>query len=149
MFAEQGFQYNWYHQNQCFTCRACHCIITRWINILSIVSGCQQVSTINCESFEPSPATAALGGVPPAPSRTFYLQFLDLSDCTRLMDAGLRVIAKNSPHIQNLYLRRCVNITGNNNWYSYSIGIPTYFIGITRYFFGIPRYVIALGALLD
>ena len=70
------------------------------------------MSTINCESCEPSPATAALGGVPPAPSRTLYLQHLDLSDCTRLLDAGLRLIVKNSPHIQHLYLRRCVNLTG-------------------------------------
>ncbi len=71
------------------------------------------MSTVNLEVPEPSPKTAALGGVPPAPTRTLFLQFLDLSDCTRLMDAGLQIVAKNSPHLTNLYLRRCVNITGN------------------------------------
>ena len=28
------------------------------------------------------------------------------------MDAGLHLIAKNSPHLRQLYLRRCINITG-------------------------------------
>ncbi len=40
------------------------------------------------------------------------LQYLDLTDCVRLMDAGLHLIAKNSPHLRQLYLRRCINITG-------------------------------------
>ena len=72
------------------------------------------VSTIKFEVPEPTPATAALGGVPPAPSRSLYLRYLDLTDCTRLMDAGLHIIVKNSPHLQQLFLRRCVNITGKN-----------------------------------
>ena len=40
------------------------------------------------------------------------LQYLDLSDCTRISDASLQVIARNAPHLQQLYLRRCVGITG-------------------------------------
>ena len=74
--------------------------------------GCPLVSTIKFEVPEPTPATAALGGVPPAPSRSLYLRYLDLTDCTRLMDAGLHIIVKNCPHLQQLFLRRCVNITG-------------------------------------
>ena len=66
------------------------------------------VSTINFERPEPTPATAALGGVTPAPSRSLYLRHLDLTDCTRLMDEGLHVIVRNAPHLQQLYLRRCV-----------------------------------------
>ena len=52
-------------------------------------------------------------GVPPSvPGRCLNLQFVDLTDCVRLMDAGLHLIAKNSPHLRQLYLRRCINITG-------------------------------------
>ena len=40
------------------------------------------------------------------------LQMVDLSDCGRLMDAGLHLMAKHSPHLKHLYLRRCINITG-------------------------------------
>ena len=70
------------------------------------------ISTINFERPEPTPATAALGGVPPAPSRSLYLRHLDLTDCTRLMDEGLHVVVRNAPHLQQLFLRRCVNVTG-------------------------------------
>ena len=51
------------------------------------------------------------GGMPPSPP-SLNLQFLDLTDCVRLMDPGLHLIAKNSPHLRQLYLRRCINITG-------------------------------------
>ena len=43
---------------------------------------------------------------------TLNLQWVDLSDCGRLNDAGLHLMAKNSPHLKHLYLRRCINITG-------------------------------------
>ena len=33
------------------------------------------------------------------------------------MDAGLHLIAKNSPHLRQLYLRRCINITGKIYYY--------------------------------
>ena len=74
------------------------------------------ISTINFERPEPTPATAALGGVPPAPSRSLYLRHLDLTDCTRLMDEGLHVIVRNAPHLQQLFLRRCVNVTGKYDY---------------------------------
>ena len=80
--------------------------------IINFLIGCPMVSTINFERPEPTPATAALGGVPPAPSRSLYLRYLDLTDCTRLMDEGLHVVVRNSPHLHQLYLRRCVNVTG-------------------------------------
>ena len=70
------------------------------------------ISTINFERPEPTPATAALGGVPPAPSRSLNLRHLELTDCTRLMDEGLHVVVRNAPHLQQLFLRRCVNVTG-------------------------------------
>ena len=81
--------------------------------IINFLIGCPMVSTINFERPEPTPAMAALGGVPPAPSRSLYLRHLDLTDCTRLMDEGLHVIVRNAPHLQQLFLRRCVNVTGN------------------------------------
>ena len=34
-----------------------------------------------------------------------------------VMDAGLHLIAKNSPHLRQLYLRRCINITGKIYYY--------------------------------
>ena len=51
------------------------------------------------------------GSMAPSPP-SLNLQFLDLTDCVRLMDPGLHLIAKNSPHLRQLYLRRCINITG-------------------------------------
>ena len=34
-----------------------------------------------------------------------------------VIDAGLHLIAKNSPHLRQLYLRRCINITGKIYYY--------------------------------
>ena len=58
-----------------------------------------------------------VGGYRPplTPGRCLNLQFLDLTDCVRLMDGGLHLIAKNSPHLRQLYLRRCINITGKQS----------------------------------
>ena len=84
-----------------------------YLTCVTIFLGCPMISTINFEVPEPTPATAALGGVPPAPSRSLYLRHLDLTDCTRLIDTGLQVVVRNAPHLQQLFLRRCVNITGN------------------------------------
>lgn len=46
------------------------------------------------------------------PPRQLYLQYLDLTDCCSIEDAGLRMIVKNCPQLLHFYLRRCVNITG-------------------------------------
>ena len=96
----------------------------------SVITGCSSISTISLEPCnDPSLqiATVSLGGVPPGgpgdsggyppltPGRCLNLQFLDLTDCVRLMDGGLHLIAKNSPHLRHLYLRRCINITGKQS----------------------------------
>lgn len=84
---------------------------------LHFLAGCSNLTTIDFKASavdsQPSPAMAALGGVPPAtPSRVLLLQYLDLTDCLRISDAGLLVIVRNAPHLLHLYLRRCINISG-------------------------------------
>ena len=79
-------------------------------DVLCHFSGCSSISTVTLPA-DPAGGGAS-GGVAPPPSPSLNLQFLDLTDCVRLMDAGLHLIAKNSPHLRQLYLRRCINITG-------------------------------------
>jgi hypothetical protein len=63
------------------------------------VSGCTRIS---CISVTPGPE----------PPRRLLLQYLDLTDCHAVEDGGLRVIVRNCPQLAYLYLRRCVQITG-------------------------------------
>lgn len=88
---------------------------SRLITCSFSLPGCTNVTTLDCSppACQPSPQTAALGGVPPASgARPLALRHLDLSDCARLSDAGLERAARAAPHLQHLYLRRCVGITG-------------------------------------
>lgn len=45
-------------------------------------------------------------------AKLVYLQYLDLADCVKISDPSLAVIAGSAPNLLQLYLRRCVNITG-------------------------------------
>jgi hypothetical protein len=65
----------------------------------SVISGCTRIS---CISVTPGPE----------PPRRLLLQYLDLTDCHAVEDGGLRVIVRNCPQLAYLYLRRCVQITG-------------------------------------
>lgn len=67
--------------------------------------GCHQITCIHLTQQ---------GNVEPEPmhSRQLYLQYLDMTDCYALEDQGLKVIVKNCPQLLHLYLRRCINITG-------------------------------------
>lgn len=62
-------------------------------------SGCLQITNI---SINPNLE----------PPRRLLLQYLDLTDCSAIDDAGLKVIVRNCPQLVFLYLRRCVQITG-------------------------------------
>ena len=44
--------------------------------------------------------------------RQLRLQFLDLTDCASLEDAGLKRVVESCPQLLYLFLRRCVNVTG-------------------------------------
>lgn len=44
--------------------------------------------------------------------RRLLLQYLDLTDCLALDDAGLKIVVKNCPQLVYLYMRRCVQISG-------------------------------------
>jgi hypothetical protein len=65
----------------------------------SVIAGCTRIS---CISVTPGPE----------PPRRLLLQYLDLTDCHAVEDGGLRVIVRNCPQLAYLYLRRCVQITG-------------------------------------
>jgi hypothetical protein len=65
----------------------------------SVITGCTRIS---CISVTPGPE----------PPRRLLLQYLDLTDCHAVEDGGLRVIVRNCPQLAFLYLRRCVQITG-------------------------------------
>lgn len=47
------------------------------------------------------------------PPRRLLLQYLDLTDCMAIDDMGLKIVVKNCPQLVYLYLRRCIQITGN------------------------------------
>ncbi|KAE8746739.1 hypothetical protein FOCC_FOCC006487 [Frankliniella occidentalis] len=75
-------------------------IATRCTNLQRLdLTGCTGVTTL-----------AVTPG--PEPPRRLQLQYLDLTDCEALEDAGLRVVVRNCPQLVYLYLRRCINITG-------------------------------------
>ena len=94
-------------------------------DVLCYFSGCTSISTVTLPMVQdqaggaggPGGPGGLQGGLAPSPSPSLNLQFLDLTDCVRLMDAGLHLIAKNSPHLRQLYLRRCINITGKIYYY--------------------------------
>eukprot|EP00095_Tigriopus_kingsejongensis_P010595 maker-scaffold818_size92908-snap-gene-0.20 protein:Tk10595 transcript:maker-scaffold818_size92908-snap-gene-0.20-mRNA-1 annotation:"f-box lrr-repeat protein 7-like" len=88
-------------------------VVSRCTGITHLdLTGCSAITTVDLRSSaDPCPATAALVGVPPGAVRSTFLHYLDLTDCTRVSDAGLGIILKNAPSLQHLYLRRCVNIT--------------------------------------
>lgn len=67
--------------------------------MFSISIGCSKITTIN---FVP-------GFDPP---RRLLLQYLDLTDCCAIGDDGLKVIVRNCPQLLYLYLRRCMQISG-------------------------------------
>ena len=96
-------------------------------------SGCSSICTVS--------PVQSLSSSRSSTSNTINLQWVDLSDCGRLMDAGLHLMAKNSPHLRHLYLRRCINITGKiyDGVFSHSLGnaIPSlrrYLLCLYRFF---------------
>ena len=68
-----------------------------------VIAGCSLVS-----GLEPS----SRGELRERLSRGLSLTHLDLTDCQRLDDLSLRLILQASSGMENLYLRRCSNITG-------------------------------------
>ncbi len=64
-----------------------------------IFSGCSQITTVNLINQLDPP-------------RRLLLQYLDLTDCCSINDEGLKTIVYNCPQLVYLYLRRCVQITG-------------------------------------
>uniref|UniRef100_A0A1B0G6R9 F-box domain-containing protein n=1 Tax=Glossina morsitans morsitans TaxID=37546 RepID=A0A1B0G6R9_GLOMM len=74
-------------------------VLTKCTNIQHLdVTGCAQLNAIT-----PNPSLD--------PQRRLLLQYLDLTDCTSINDAGLKIIVKNCPQLIYLYLRRCVRIS--------------------------------------
>ncbi|XP_015908575.1 F-box/LRR-repeat protein 7 [Parasteatoda tepidariorum] len=96
-------------------------VITRCVNLNRLdLTGCQLVTTLQPRLVSSDRSDSALDHLsndshhlPPQVihHRQLYLQFLDLTDCHSLDDFGLKTVARNSPQISHLYLRRCVQIT--------------------------------------
>lgn len=78
-------------------------IIPRHSHCNDVIAGCSLVS-----GLEPS----SRGELRERLSRGLSLTHLDLTDCQRLDDLSLRLILQASSGMENLYLRRCSNITG-------------------------------------
>ena len=73
------------------------------LTLYDVIAGCSLVS-----GLEPS----SRGELRERLSRGLSLTHLDLTDCQRLDDLSLRLILQASSGMENLYLRRCSNITG-------------------------------------
>lgn len=78
---------------------------SKWFHDLNyyFLSGCSQVSSIS-----PNPHME--------PPRRLLLQYLDLTDCMAIDDMGLKIVVKNCPQLVYLYLRRCIQVTGELAW---------------------------------
>ena len=66
----------------------------------------------------PSASQAAMmtlqpNGAAPFCRRQLGLTCLDLTDCVSVEDSGLKMIVETCPQLQYLFLRRCVNLTGD------------------------------------
>ena len=65
----------------------------------------------------PPSAAAGMMTLQPNPApfcrRQLGLTSLDLTDCVSVEDSGLKMIVETCPQLQYLFLRRCVNLTGD------------------------------------
>lgn len=107
-------------QNRYITLTTCttflqHVYSTPYINFIILplrnllicnnLTGCSLITTVNLNpGFDPP--------------RRLLLQYLDLTDCCSINDEGLKTIVVNCPQLVYLYLRRCVQITGECRWYA-------------------------------
>ena len=80
-----------------------------------LISGCHMISSIKVHQ-PPSTPNPALRGASAVSTlnlrRLDHLQYLDLTDCTSLGDAGLKMVVETCPQLFYLFLRRCTNISG-------------------------------------
>ncbi|XP_078662286.1 F-box/LRR-repeat protein 7-like isoform X1 [Branchiostoma floridae x Branchiostoma belcheri] len=80
-------------------------VVSRCPNLQHLdITGCP---CITCIALTPEATMRAC----PLHGKQISLQYLDMTDCYGLEDAGLRVIASNCRELTRLYLRRCVRIT--------------------------------------
>lgn len=88
-------------------------LVARCANLQHLdMTGCTNISGIGI----PADGLQNQGGPLPMPAVTrLALQYLDLTDCPAVGDDSLRIIVMSCPQLAYLYLRRCVQITGNYN----------------------------------
>ena len=65
------------------------------------------------QSSSPAMMTLQPNSAGPFCRRQLGLTCLDLTDCVSVEDSGLKMIVETCPQLQYLFLRRCVNITGD------------------------------------
>ncbi|KAK2719325.1 F-box/LRR-repeat protein 7-like isoform X1 [Artemia franciscana] len=108
-------------------------LVSKCLNLVHLdVTGCSQITCIDgAPSHSNLPSTSRGLGLHsdpshyPRPQLFLQIQYLDLTDCLGLQDAGLLVVVRNCTQLQCLYLRRCVHITdaGIKNVVSYCQGL--------------------------
>ncbi len=90
-------------------------------SLFNIYSGCSQITCIDAGPLQPSlranGAADVRVGYPgdlnsPRPQLYLQLQYLDLTDCVGLGDAGVQMIVRSCAQLTCLYLRRLVHVTG-------------------------------------
>lgn len=94
------------------------------LSSISIYSGCSQITCIDAGPLQPSLRAGGLNGSAdvrmgypgdlnsPRPQLYLQLQYLDLTDCVGLGDAGVQMIVRSCAQLTCLYLRRLVHVTG-------------------------------------
>ncbi len=79
------------------------------------------ISTIKLHQPPPTPNPALRGATSTASTlplrRLDHLQYLDLTDCASLEDAGLKMVVETCPQLLYLFLRRCTAITGTLSFF--------------------------------
>lgn len=97
-------------------------VVSRCLNLDRLdLTGCFQVTSVRfrpavpaggvalseCPGRGESDSSLSGRGVP----RQLYLQYVDLTDCQALEDAGVKALARGCPQLTHLFLRRCLRIT--------------------------------------
>lgn len=66
------------------------------------------ISSLKVHQPPPTPGVSRK----PTLRRLEHLQYLDLTDCLSLEDAGLKMVVETCPQLLYLFLRRCTSVTG-------------------------------------
>lgn len=84
--------------------------------VVGLFTGCSQITCIETgpRSSSDHQYSSDSNSCQSQPQLFLQLQYLDLTDCVGLGDAGVQMIVRSCAQLNCLYLRRCVHVTGTS-----------------------------------